>query len=161
MSRKPNTITFLPIIRSVLETGVGFKEFYFRSNMDYCEFIDEYTPNSGTRKELCLAEKFQDKDCKQLIIKFSDGTNYFGSIAIDEKKLPIAAEILNGELKFSNEVLTVGLVKLGDLYFENKYSITIFLRYRAIPEVDGTYGKAIIIVEPHHSKKEWYKWFEE
>jgi len=75
-----NLDSFKNVINAVNATGIGFKKFLFRSNMSLDEvtsFIDEKTfslPKDDRRDGI-------------LIIKFSDGNSYLGSLQVTEEDL--------------------------------------------------------------------------
>lgn len=139
-----NTASFRKVLASVMQTGIGMQELYFRTNMDYVEFIDD------DEKDLCIVEAFPSQRWLNgnLVIKFSNGTDYLGLLELTHSELTDAAEIISKDSSSGNEIITLGLVKLGHNYFDDDTKITLFLTFNCIPDLDGTIGKARILVEP-------------
>ena len=130
--------SFQNVIDAVNATGIGFKKFLFRSNMSLDEvtnFIDEKTftlPKDDRRDGI-------------LIIKFSDGNSYIGSLQVTEEDLAHA--------DFTGK---------NGFYFEfsiPNYRGTIGLDTDMFKISDWTVGEAEVELYP--VKENLKKWYEE
>ena len=76
-------ISFSKVLDKVIKTGVGFKEFKFRSNLSPSYFIEMKT--GSLKNDIFETISFSNL----LSIDFSDGNEYVGSISFDCEDLDV------------------------------------------------------------------------
>jgi hypothetical protein len=138
--------SFQNVINAVKTTGVGYKTFFFRTNMTIEEIVDD---------EDVIVSNFPNDYWRtngKFIIKFSDGNSLIGSMVFTEKEL---AQWYDPD-SFNSDEIT--LHKCG---FIDNEEIKIVLTYEVFPSLDeNMVGEAFIeITAKDHLEIE--KWFEE
>jgi hypothetical protein len=140
--------SFQKIIDIVSNNGVGYKKFFFRSNVSLDEIL-----RKGSEVE--IADRLPKDDLRDgsLIIKFSDGDSYLGKLTLSREELRSCVEFTTTRKKS----FTLPLVELGDRVLNIKESVEVYLRFETEGDLDGTVGTALVEVTPHRENlKDWY-----
>ncbi len=133
--------TFQNVINAVAKTGLGYKEFFFRTNLSYDEIID--SDNFGDRRPLGDI----------LIIKFSDGENCVGTLTMTEDEF--------GKSFGSAGSTDIDLTEFSNLFPDAEIGVELYLKFGLEHFDDQTMGKILVEISPRkRDKKTIKRWWQ-
>lgn len=130
--------TFQNVINAVAKTGLGYKEFFFRTNLSYDEIIDSHNFGDGRP----LGDIF--------IIKFSDGENCIGTLTMTEDEFDSAFG--------SGSDKNIALSEFHNLFPLAEINIDLHLKFGIDEHFDDpTMGKALVSIYSRKRDEETIK----